>query len=161
MFGDILRMQDHTKLLVWQRARSLTVAVNEVAGAYPSNLAPGLRNQTMRAVMSIAANIAEGAARGSRSDFARFVTIAAASASELEHHLTVAQDLGMLDETIGARLVGRTSELRRMLFGLRRALLERELGEKSSGMSRKPVDQSSRRRLDGNQLETGRPVTEN
>ena len=136
-------MQDHTKLLVWQRARSLTVAVNEVASGYATNVAPGLRNQTMRAVMSIAANVAEGAARGSRSDFARFVTIAAASASELEHHLTVAQDLGVIEESIGARLVARTSELRRMLFGLRRALIARALEEtvpRTRGRTGRPVD---------------------
>lgn len=124
-------MQDHTKLVVWQRARSLIVSINEAAVGYRSPRAPGLRNQTMRAAMSIGANIAEGAARSSRTDFARFVTMAAASASELEHHLTVAEDLGMLEETIGARLKARTGELRRMLFALRKALLEYELANKS------------------------------
>jgi four helix bundle protein len=120
-------MQDYTKLVVWQRARSLIVSVNEVAKGFPPAAAPGLRAQLIRSTMSIGANIAEGAARSSRTDFARFVTIAAGSTSEAEHHLVVAGDLGLVDASIGARLVDRLIEVRRMLFGLRRALLAAEL----------------------------------
>lgn len=116
-------MQDYTKLAVWHRARSLTVSINEVARAFAPAMAPGLRAQLMRSTMSIAANIAEGAARSSRTDFARFVTIAAGSTSETEHHLTVACDLGLIEPGIAARLSDRVVEVRRMLFGLRRALL--------------------------------------
>ena len=58
-------MQDHTKLLVWQRARSLVVTVHEAALAFPPSTVPGLRAQVMRATMSISANIAEGAAKSS------------------------------------------------------------------------------------------------
>lgn len=84
----------------------------------------------MRATMSVAANIAEGAARDSRTDFARFVTIAAGSASEAEHHLTVCGDLGVLDVPVAARLIGQVAEIRRMLFGLRRALVNAELEQR-------------------------------
>jgi four helix bundle protein len=77
----------------------------------------------MRAVMSISACVAEGAATSSRREFARYVDMAAASASETEHHLTVALDLGVLGQPVVAGLTARTVEVRRMLFGLRRALL--------------------------------------
>jgi four helix bundle protein len=116
-------MQDHTKLLVWQRARSLTVSIDVIARGFPPAAAPGLRAQLMRAAMSIAANIAEGASRSSRADFARFLTIAAGSATETEHHLTVAGDLGLIDGSTASRLTDRVIELRRMLFGLHRALV--------------------------------------
>lgn len=115
-------MQDHTKLVVWQRARSLTVSVKEVATGFPPALAPGLRAQLMRSTMSIGATIAEGAGRGSRVDFARFVTMAASSATETEHHLTVASDLGLVEARIASRLIDRVIEIRRMLCGLHRAL---------------------------------------
>ena len=116
-------MQDYTKLLVWQRARALTVAVHEASGSIRPTSAPGLRSQLMRSAMSIAANISEGAARDSRADFARFVSIAIGSTSEVEHHLRVCSDLGLVDASIVDRLSTRAVEIRRMLFGLRRALL--------------------------------------
>jgi four helix bundle protein len=116
-------VQDYTRLVVWQRARSLSVAANEISQSFKPTLAPGLRSQLMRAVMSISTNVAEGAGRDSRIDFARFITIAIASANEVEHHLIVALDLSLVDQTIGRRIIGRCVEVRRMLFGLRRALL--------------------------------------
>jgi four helix bundle protein len=119
-----LRMRDYTRLVVWQKSRVLSVAVYEVAGAFP-NRVPGLRSQLVRAVMSIGANIAEGCGRDSRADYARFLSIAAGSSSEVVHHLVTASDLGLIEAGLAARLVDQTVEIRRMLFGLRRAVLAR------------------------------------
>ena len=116
------------------------MAANEISQSFKPALAPGLRSQLMRAVMSISTNVAEGAGRDSRIDFARFVTIAIASANEVEHHLTVALDLGLVDRTIGRRIVGRCIEVRRMLFGLRRALLR---AAAEHGASAPPTDGES------------------
>ena len=116
-------MQDHTKLLVWQRARTLNVSIREAARGIPPTLAPGLRAQLMRSTMSIGATIAEGAGRATRVDFARFVSMAVSSATETEHHLTVAGDLGLIETSIASRLIDRVIELRRMLYGLHRALI--------------------------------------
>src|SRR5258708_3285585 len=119
-------MQDYTKLEVWQKARALTVAVHEHTRRFRPGVAPGLRAQLMRAAMSISANIAEGAGRDSRTDFARFLGIAAGSSSEVEHHLIVAGDLGLVDPAAAAEIVTRVVQVRRMLFGLHRALLAAE-----------------------------------
>jgi four helix bundle protein len=132
-------MQDYTRLLVWQKARSLNVSMGEVARSLPPRLAPGLRAQLIRATMSIGANIAEGASRESRPDFARFIAMAAASASEAEHHLIVASDLGLIEEGISLRLTTRIIEVRRMLFGLRRALLAAE----AEGSAKGPTNHST------------------
>ena len=128
-------MQDYTRLVVLLRARALTVAVNEATRSVRAAVAPGLRPQLMRAVMSISANVAEGAGRSSRPDFARFVDIAAASASEVEHHLIVAGDLGVIERAELARLRADVVTVRRMLFGLRRALLAREAEEHAGSRS--------------------------
>jgi four helix bundle protein len=53
-----------------------------------------LRSQTFRAAMSISANIAEGRRQNNDKQFARFLSYALNSASELAHHLIVARDLG-------------------------------------------------------------------
>jgi four helix bundle protein len=123
-------MQDYTRLIVWQRARSLTVAVHEASRAIRPQAAPGLRSRLVRATMSISATVAEGAGRQTRVDFARFVSMAISSASEVEHHLGVCVHLGLIDTTITERLVARCIEVRRMLFGLRRALLAAEQDER-------------------------------
>jgi four helix bundle protein len=128
-------MQDYTKLLVWQQARALTVSVHEATLGFPPRSAPGLRAQTMRATMSIGASIAEGAAKASQREFARYLEIAAGSAGEVQHHLTVAGDLGVIGAPVAARLSERVIEIRRMLFGLRRAVLESEEGESEDGQS--------------------------
>lgn len=80
----------------------------------------GLASQIRRAASSIAANIAEGAGRGSSLDFARHVAIASGSLAELESHLELAERLGHLafDEAMCRKMRG----LRMMLSSLRRRL---------------------------------------
>jgi four helix bundle protein len=136
-------MQDYRKLSVWRKARALTVAVHELMRVVPSTTAPGLRPQLMRATMSIAANVAEGAMRESRVDFARFITIAISTSSEAEHHLITCGDLGFLDRPDVERLANQIIEVRRMLFGLRAALLRREQEERIRGKTpsqRQPIE---------------------
>ena len=87
--------------------------------------------------MSISATICEGAGRETRVDFARFLSIAIASASETEHHLTVAGDLGLADSATLERLIDRVIEIRKMLFGLRRALLAADARDRATAEIRK------------------------
>jgi four helix bundle protein len=131
-------MQDYSKLLVWQKARSLTVVINELSRPFRPGDAPGLRSQLMRATMSISATIAEGAGRESRRDFARFISMAIASASEVEHHLRTAADLGIIGEAPHARGLTQCIEVRRMLYGLRRALVEAEANERAVRIQKAP-----------------------
>ncbi len=46
--------------------------------------------------MSVPANIAEGCGRNGDAELARFLQIAMGSASELEYHILLANDLGLL-----------------------------------------------------------------
>lgn len=116
-------MQDFKRLRVWQDGRTLTVAIHEATRSIRPGEAPNLRSQLLRATMSISAIVAEGAGRETQADFARFVSMAIASASEVEHHLNVCDDLGLIERATIERLIDRVTQLRRMLFGLRRTLL--------------------------------------
>jgi len=56
-----------------------------------------LVNQMRRAAISVVSNICEGASSGSDRQFARYLTIARASANELQGQLSIVADLGELD----------------------------------------------------------------
>ena len=71
-----------------------------------------------RAAVSIPANIAEGCGRGGTSEFGRFMRIAMGSASELEYHLLLARDLGILPGADWQGLAQYVSEVKRMLSAL-------------------------------------------
>jgi four helix bundle protein len=117
-------MQEFRNLMVWQRARSFSVALHEATRYINGTDAPGLRTQLRKAALSIAATIAEGAGRDTRKDFARFLSMAIGSANEVEQHLVQAEDLAVMDRNATQGLIGQVTEIRRMLYGLRRALLE-------------------------------------
>lgn len=122
-------MRDFRKLIGWQKAHSLAVAVHELAGDMRSRMAPGLRAQLLRAGASVPANVAEGCGKRSEGEFARYVDIALGSARELENHLLLARDLRALDPLEVDRLIRDVDEVRRILFSLGRAVRKRALSD--------------------------------
>ncbi len=69
------------------------------------------------AAASISVNIAEGCGRRGKADFGRFLQVALGSASELEYHLLLSADLGLLDRTTYQALDAAVTEVKRMLTG--------------------------------------------
>ena len=111
-------MADFKKLHVWQKAHTLAVETNDVCASLRGPAHTSLRSQTVRAAMSIDANIAEG--RGQRTDreFLRYLNIAINSANELESHLLMARDTAALSKADCLMLLEKLIEVRKMLFGL-------------------------------------------
>jgi four helix bundle protein len=108
-------MQDFRNLKVWQKAHVLTLDVYRNTREFPSDERYGLTSQLRRSCASIPANLAEGCARASSTDFARFINNAAGSASETDYHLLLSRDLEYLAEPVYLRLFERISEVKRML----------------------------------------------
>ena len=115
-------MRDFNKLAVWRKAHALTLAVYRASHSFPKEEQYGLTSQARRAAASIPANIAEGCGRSGDAELARFVTIAAGSASELQYHLLLATDLGYIAADIYQPLHQQVIEVKRMLNGLHRSL---------------------------------------
>ncbi len=104
---------------VWQRSRTLAVCVFRTLQACKDY---GFRDQITRAAVSIPSNIAEGAERITRKEFAQFIGYAKGSAGELRTQLMIAADLGYLTENNAAELVNEATEISKMLFGLIKSL---------------------------------------
>jgi four helix bundle protein len=77
-----------------------------------------------RAAVSIPTNLAEGSGRSTNRDFARFVSNAIGSASELDYQLLLARDLGFIDREVAELAKTKVAEVRRMLSALRRNLVD-------------------------------------
>ena len=111
-------MKDFRQLEVWAKAHQLTLDIYRVTTNFPRTETYGLTVQVRRASSSICANLAEGSGRNGDAELARFCTIAAGSASELEYHLLLARDLQFLPAHEYDHLANDTTEIKRMLTGL-------------------------------------------
>ena len=108
-------MQNFKSLKVWQKSHELTLAIYKATANFPKDELYGLTSQIRRACASVAANIAEGCGRTGKAELARFLQVAMGSASELEYHLLLAHDLGLLRDGEYKLLENQAVELKRML----------------------------------------------
>lgn len=83
----------HEKLRAWQEARVLIEMVYRMTRALPKSETFGLASQMNRAAVSVACNLAEGAARISAKDQAHFSQLSYSSLMEVACLLTVIVDL--------------------------------------------------------------------
>ena len=111
-------MKDFRELQVWQKAHQLTLAIYHVTTRFPREELYGLTSQIRRSYSSIPTNLAEGCGRNGDAEFARFCSIAAGSASELEYHLLLARDLDLIDSRDHKDSAEQTMEVKRMLSAL-------------------------------------------
>jgi four helix bundle protein len=109
---------DFKELKVWQRSHILTLDLYRLTARFPPAETYGLVAQIRRASGSIAANIAESRGRIWHRDQERFLHIAQGSARELESHLLLARDLGMLPAHAARTVLAQVAEVQRMLSGL-------------------------------------------
>jgi four helix bundle protein len=108
-------MKDFKELKVWEKAHQLTLEVYKATQTFPRDELYGLTSQIRRSCASIPANIAEGCGRSGDTELARFLQIAMGSASELEYHILLARDLGILEALAHERLTNDVGEVKRML----------------------------------------------
>ncbi|MFL5464720.1 MAG: four helix bundle protein [Gemmatimonadaceae bacterium] len=116
-------MSDFKKLKVWRKAYVLALRSYRLATSIRGSDNASLRNQIIRAAMSVPTNIVEGAGQRSRKDFGRFLGFALNSATELEHHLLFARDIGVISVSDFETLSARSIEVQKMLHGLRNRVM--------------------------------------
>lgn len=108
----------HKRLQVWQKAMELVEEMYRITKRFPDEERFGLVSQMRRAAVSIAANVAEGAARQSGKEKLQFYFIARGSVSELDTHLEIVKRLQFIDHEQHIVVLGRLDEVGRLLSGL-------------------------------------------
>lgn len=113
-------MQRFTELQVWQRSHAAVLEVYRVTRRFPASERYGITAQLRRAAVSAPTNIAEGAKRSSRKDYAHFLNMAEGSLAETEYLVLLSRDLRYLPVTDADPLLAELAEIMRMLASLRR-----------------------------------------
>ena len=115
-------MGNFRNLRVWQAAQDLAIEAHRISGKMRGPTSATLRDQLVRSVMSVVANIVEGSAHSSPREFARFLSYAIASVSEAEGHAQLGCDMGMISRSDLEVLIQKVIDVRMMLHGLRKRL---------------------------------------
>jgi len=113
------------ELEVWRLSMELAKSVYELTAAFPREERHGLASQLQRAAVSIPSNLAEGNARHSTRDYARFVAIACGSVAELQTRLQLAADLDIASPEAVTAILGTSESVGRMLYRLHQSLVAR------------------------------------
>lgn len=111
---------------VYKAALDYATYVYQVTDKIPWFEKKGLCDQLQRAVVSISSNIAEGAARPSDADFAHFLDTSLGSAYEVETQLTIAKNVGYLDDDIFMEMNNRLQSIEKQLTAFIRSIRKSE-----------------------------------
>jgi four helix bundle protein len=117
-------LKDFRGLKVWEKAHGFVLDVYRDSRGFPPDERFGLTAHIRNSASSITSNIAEGCGRGTDKDFARFLSIAAGSASEAEYQILLARDLGYLSMENHRILKNQINEVKRMLNSLIQTLTD-------------------------------------
>ncbi|MFA6921449.1 MAG: four helix bundle protein [Gallionella sp.] len=113
---------NHSDLVVWQKAMDLVTDTYKITAAFPVEERFGLASQARRAAVSIPSNIAEGHGRKSTAAYLNHLSIAYGSLMELETQIQIALRLNFLGADEMSSLMEQTSEIGKMLNGLKKSL---------------------------------------
>ncbi|NBA85775.1 four helix bundle protein [Emticicia sp. CRIBPO] len=106
------KIEKFEDLYVWQSGLSLSI---EIYKSFANCKDPNLKNQVLRAAVSIPSNIAEGFERGYDDEFIRFLKIAKGSTAELRTQIYIASAVNFLDSETSEYLINKTCHISSML----------------------------------------------
>ncbi len=107
------------ELDVWKKSCRLAV---RIYGLLKDCRDFGMKDQMLRASVSIPSNIAEGSERNSARDFQRFVNIANGSAAELRTQVYIAREVKLLSDPEAKELIQELKSISKMLQRLHESL---------------------------------------
>ena len=109
-------------LIAWQKAMALVVDVYRATASFPSTERYRLVDQLCRAAVAIPSDIAEGKGRLSKKEFVQMLARARGSSFEVQTQLEASHQLGYLADTAFDVLIGKATEVSRLVNGLMKNL---------------------------------------
>ena len=117
-------MRNFRTLNVYHQSIAFATSIYQTTESFPAKEKYGLSSQLQRAAVSIPSNIAEGSSRRTSAEFARFLDIAIGSAFELETQLTIAHNIGYLNNETLQKLIEELTSIQKQTNQLRKKILE-------------------------------------
>lgn len=111
-------MRSFRKLNIWNDSINLVTFVYELIKKLPDSEKLGLYSQLSRAVVSIPSNIAEGCAKDSQKDFARFLKISLGSSFEVETQIIICERLSYISVQDSEIIIGKIHRLQKSINAL-------------------------------------------
>ena len=122
MENDNKKARNFRNYPVWQMAVDYAIKVYKITSEMPWFEKKGLCDQLQRAAVSISSNIAEGCAKPSDLEFAKFLDTALGSSYEVETQLTIAKNVGYITDDIYTELKSDVQSIERQLTGFIRSV---------------------------------------
>lgn len=113
------------KLEIWKDSREFVNMIYEMSKNFPSYEMRGLGSQIRRSAVSVMANIAEGASRFSKKDFAHYLQISYSSLMEVLSHSYIAHDRHYIDEEKLEKIKARIYMISNKINALHKSLVKR------------------------------------
>ena len=109
---------NHKDLDAWRQAMSLAEKIYIETKDFPKTEQFGLTSQLRRAAVSVAANIAEGAARNTDKQMVQFLHISLGSLAELETLILLSFSFGYIPEKSRDELLENLTKCMKLTHGL-------------------------------------------
>jgi four helix bundle protein len=109
-------------LRVWQQSIDLAEKIYKLTSSFPSEEKFGLVSQIRRCSVSIASNIAEGAARNGNREFIQFLSISLGSVAELKTQLFIANRVNFVSKESFDNIFLDIEDISKMLIGLKKSI---------------------------------------
>ena len=111
-------MRNFREYPAWNEAIDFCTRIYRITKLYPESEKYGIVSQMRRAVVSIPSNIAEGSAKTSPTEFARFLEIALGSSYEAETQLIISHELEYIDKVVFNEFINISHSIQAQLSGL-------------------------------------------
>ena len=112
----------YERLIAWQEAHKLCLAVYTVTACLPPEEKYALRSQMRRASYSVPMNIAEGNCKRSPKEKNHFLEISAGSLEELHYQCRLSFDLKYIDQEMFESIDNQLQKVSYLLTRLRQSL---------------------------------------
>ena len=111
-------LNNFKELNVWQHSYRLCLEIYGITATFPKEEKYSLTSQIRRSVVSIPSNIEEGYGRKTTLDYIRMLYISYGSVCELETHVLLAGDLGLIEKGEMETIKNDIADVERMLKAL-------------------------------------------